>query len=110
MDARQDGSTGGDVTAALFGLVGVIVGGVLNGGVAYVLERRQERANGIVAARLVSHELGMLSGHFEHLHKLNLAAGLLPVPVTTREWEVHRTVLARVLSPADWEIVHAGYT
>ena len=98
------------MTAALFGLLGVIVGGVLNGVVAQVIARRQEAAGGRVAARLVGHELGLLCGEFEHMQKFGVAAGLVPVPIRTPEWDQHRTTLAGVLSDEAWEVVQAGYT
>lgn len=48
------------VTAAIFGLLGVIVGGVLNGAVAHWSERRKDRRLGVVAARLVRYELDFI--------------------------------------------------
>lgn len=45
------------VAEAIFGLVGVIVGGLLNGGVTWLTERKQQRAGAKTAARIVIAEI-----------------------------------------------------
>ena len=45
------------MTDAVFGLLGVLVGGAITGWTTYALERRRERAAARVAARLVREDL-----------------------------------------------------
>ena len=97
------------MTAAIFGLLGVIVGAVINGVVATVLQRRTERADQRSAARLVRSELvrfralaieaGQRSP--EHLPQLH--------DMTPALWHDHRAVLARALEDADWAAVASAY-
>ncbi len=98
------------MTAAIFGLLGVIVGGVLNGVVAYWLERRREVREAIVGARLVRHELDLIRGDFEHFLRENRGSAMPRVPIRHPAWDAHREILARVLPAPDWEMVSAGYT
>jgi hypothetical protein len=95
------------MTAALFGLAGVIVGGVLNGTIARALELSRQRATGVVAARLVHHELTLIRSDFE----LWLEGDRPPhVPVYSPMWHEHRVTLARVLEEPEWDMVSASYT
>ncbi|MDQ6804764.1 MAG: hypothetical protein M3065_07305 [Actinomycetota bacterium] len=95
------------MTAAVFGLLGVIVGGVLNGLIQAALARRRDHADGVVAARLVLHELELLRGDFE----LWLQGDRAPrVPTPSRAWQAHRAALARVLAEPEWDMVSAAYT
>jgi hypothetical protein len=45
------------VIAAIFGLVGVVLGGLLSGGVTYIMERRREQHETRAASRLLAEEL-----------------------------------------------------
>jgi hypothetical protein len=47
------------MTEAIFGLVGVAIGGLLNGGVTWLIERGRLQGDVKVAARLVASELKM---------------------------------------------------
>jgi hypothetical protein len=95
------------MTAAVFGLLGVIVGGALNGLIQAALARRRDRADGVAAARLVLHELELLKGDFE----LWLQGDRPPrVPITSPAWQAHRASLARVLAEPEWDMVSAAYT
>jgi hypothetical protein len=95
------------MTAALFGLLGVIVGGLLNWLIQTVLALRRDRADGVVAARLVLHELGLLTGDFE----LWLEGSRPPsVPLRSPAWRAHRAALARVLADPEWDMVSGAYT
>jgi hypothetical protein len=97
------------MTAAIFGLLGVIVGGVINGVVTAVLQRRSERSDQRSAARLVRSELvGFHSLALEaarrppeHLPQLRNAAPVL--------WQSNRTVLARALTDEHWALVARAY-
>jgi hypothetical protein len=50
---------------AIIGLVGVVIGGVLTGGVEFVLERRREGRRGRAAARLIHAELSDIAAYVE---------------------------------------------
>jgi hypothetical protein len=97
------------MTAAIFGLLGVIVGGVMNGVVSAMLQRCTERSEQRSAARLVRSELvGYRSlareaaqRSPEHLPQLHDATPIL--------WQSHRTVLARALSDEHWAVVARAY-
>jgi hypothetical protein len=69
----------GHITAAIFGLLGVVVGAVINGAVSAVLQRRTERSELRSAARLVRTEL-VFSGPVEPVERaaeaLREAAGV----------------------------------
>jgi hypothetical protein len=46
-----------DLLPAIFGLVGVVIGGVLNGAVSWRAERRRARLRSVVGARVIRSEL-----------------------------------------------------
>lgn len=97
------------MTAAIFGLLGVIVGGVINGVVTATLQRRNERSDQRSAARLVRSELvgfGSLGLEAakrspEQLPQLRNATPVL--------WQSNRAVLARALSDEHWALVARAY-
>lgn len=100
------------MTAAIFGLVGVIVGGVLNGLVSYWLERQREQRAVRAAARLLMDPLQAIDGE-------------LDLVFATREWSVlrhkeleavdalwlqHRGLLASHNAPLDdWQAVGGAF-
>jgi hypothetical protein len=99
------------MTAAIFGLLGVIVGGVLNGVVTWRIERFRERQDAKAAARLAHVELGNARSGFD-------AYAFRPGPDTMAQlqefltddvWREHRPLLARVLDPPEWLAVSAAY-
>jgi hypothetical protein len=97
------------MTAAIFGLLGVIVGAVINGVVTTVLQRRTEASDQRSAARLVRSELvgframaleaGLRSP--EDLPQLRNATPIL--------WQGNRAVLARALTDDHWARVARAY-
>jgi hypothetical protein len=97
------------LTAAIFGLVGVVVGALINGAAIALLQRRTEKSDRRSAARLVRSELVRFrslaleaaSRPPEHLPQLRNAAPTL--------WQSHRAVLARALSDQQWELVALAY-
>lgn len=97
------------MTAAIFGLIGVVVGAAVNGVVSYLLASRHEKADAKAAARLVHSELRA------HLHVLDsvLKAGTFgeipPDPPTVDEWAAHRSILARTLSNDAWANIAWSY-
>ena len=97
------------MAAAIFGLLGVIVGGVMNGLVTAVLQRRTERSDQRSAARLVRSELvacralALEAGRRspEDLPQLRDATPVL--------WQTSRAVLARALTDDHWALVARAY-
>jgi hypothetical protein len=102
------------VTAAIFGLLGVIVGGLVTGGVNYIMERRRERAELRQAKRLVADELLTVATQYsimvedrETPKKWSPSwANLLP----STSWEQHKATLARGLSDKDWADLPGFYS
>lgn len=98
--------------AGLFALGGVIVGGVLNGLVSWVLARNAARSNARVAALLVNEELMQsipaLLGLREHKNWgwLSTAHNFGRRNV----WDENRAILGHALAPDAYMAIAAGYT
>jgi hypothetical protein len=93
---------------AVFGLIGVIVGGLLNAAVTAWQARRADVASGRVAARLVDLELREAAA----ILVLNQGANRLSQgdsPFSNAAWRKYRDVLARALSDGGWEAVATAY-
>jgi hypothetical protein len=97
------------VTAAVFGLIGVVVGALINGVVTGMLSRRAERSASRSAARLVLSEL-------VRFYTLAVESDRLPpenLPqlrdIAPRVWQSQREILARSLSMEQWELVAGAY-
>ncbi|HVX32862.1 MAG TPA: hypothetical protein VHA80_06945 [Solirubrobacterales bacterium] len=100
------------VEAGLFALGGVIVGGVLNGLVAWILARHTARSNARVAALLVNEELMQsvpaLLGLREHK-----TWGWLSVAheFGRRDaWDENRAILGHAIDPDAYMAIAAGYS
>jgi hypothetical protein len=110
---RETALYGGEMEAAVFGLVGVVLGGLLTAGTQLWLEHRRERRAISRAKRLVSGEL---------LHAILIlrteadrsdgtwmffddAARVLP----TTAWGEHRAHLAELVSEEVWERLVMAY-
>jgi hypothetical protein len=97
------------VTAAIFGLIGVVVGALINGVVTALAQRRTERSERRAATRLVASELDTWNSLAlaaearppEQLPQLHNAEPIL--------WQSNRSVLARSLRDDDWEAVASAY-
>ena len=92
------------MTAAIFGLVGVLVGAVIAAVGQYLLGVRNEYAAATVAARLIIAELERLSvtvqsGEID-------GTGALDTPV----WDKHQAALALVVPSGHWDAVGTAYT
>jgi hypothetical protein len=100
--------------SAVFGLIGVVVGGLLTGGTQLWLERRRERYAVSRAKRLVSGEL--LSAILIMRTIYNTPSKTWPyfqdpdTALQTSAWQEHRTHLATVLTEEVWERLVMAYT
>lgn len=98
------------MTAAIFGLVGVVIGGLLTAGADWMVERRRERAATRAAARLVLLDLSetfaqLAVSSARKIYAFGLAGGEL----TTEAWSQHREQLAVALTEAEWSAVSGAY-
>jgi hypothetical protein len=97
------------MTAAIFGLVGVVVGAFINAALTAQLQRRTEHSDRRSSARLVRSELVRFRSLAleaaqrppEHLPQLRETTPII--------WQSHRAVLARALTDMDWELVAHAY-
>ena len=97
------------MAAAIFGIIGVIVGGLINAVVSWLAQRRKDESTALSAKRLVATELGTwltlaraaASRPPEELPQLRKA--------TPKIWQSNRGVLARSLSDDDWELLATAY-
>jgi hypothetical protein len=101
------------VSEAVFGLVGVIIGALASGGVAYALERRKEKASVRQARRLIGDELAYavvaLSALIEH-RSVPPKALEGPFPfLSTDAWGHYKEVLGRSASDREWDELTAVY-
>ena len=96
---------------ALFPLIGVLLGGLLAGGMAFLLERARDRRSARAAALLVSDEMkgiwttldisvGNFRGEF---------VGKAGDEWDTSQWDAHRAALAAGLAPEVWGSIANSY-
>ncbi|MGZ6641512.1 MAG: hypothetical protein ACXVFT_06685 [Solirubrobacteraceae bacterium] len=100
---------GDRMTGAIFGLVGVIVGGLLTGTVETVRERLSQRTLSRAAARLLSAELSVQQVILE---KRATDASAEPVSdgmPGVADWPEQRVVMAKTLDDDTWRAVAAAY-
>jgi len=97
------------VTAAIFGLLGVIVGGVLHGLVSALLQRSAQRSDAEAGTRLVRSELVFFLAAAKRAASTSL--GDLPQLrlANTELWQSNRAVLAKSLDNAQWTQVALAY-
>jgi hypothetical protein len=97
------------MTAAIFGLVGVVVGAVINAAMTGLLQKRTEASDRRTAARLVRSELVRYRSlaqeaalrPADQLPQLQEAAPVI--------WQSYRAVLARALREDEWSTVARAY-
>ena len=89
------------MTAAIFGLVGVVVGGVLNAVVAAVLEDRRAARARRTSARLVAEEIQSNGRTLWACNESGLWLAMRSHPLRFGTWETHAEVLAG-LPYDDW--------
>jgi hypothetical protein len=95
------------VTAAIFGLVGVVIGATLSGGIEYLARRREERATARALARAIhAHLMEMQSQCSYCLERSNWT--LMDTPFVLPEiWRENELVLARLLTWKQWVTLQA---
>jgi hypothetical protein len=96
------------VTAAIFGLIGVIIGALITGGVSYALQVRLERRELRAVARLMLQELGGSADLIRFALDRDDRQLLDDEPIED-EWKRHHLLLARHLPDDDWDAVALGY-
>ena len=96
------------MTAAVFGLVGVVIGALITGGTNYVLQVRAERREIRAAARLMLQELTNTGAAIRYAIELD-DREFLRGATSEDEWRTHHLLLARHLSDEEWDAVALGY-
>ncbi|MFF2146831.1 hypothetical protein [Kitasatospora sp. NPDC058190] len=91
------------MNAAWFGLIGVVVGGLISTVWGWLSVIRQELADALVGARLVDDDLARLE-----MGSDGGEAGHQPLP-TAQTWAENRVALAKVLGFRQWNTVSAVY-
>ncbi|MCW3047288.1 MAG: hypothetical protein JWO74_1572 [Solirubrobacterales bacterium] len=92
-----------------FTLGGVLVGGLLNGGVSYLLEGRRADANVRASARLTVASLHRTSLALDHALAVAWWGALPFEEIELDDWEVHRAVFAESPSFDAWMEVWHGF-
>lgn len=90
------------MTQAIFGLVGVLIGGLLTGGVDYMMRRREERETMRSLARAIHAELLDMRSQCEFCSDLgnwHLVDQAFKLPSV---WRDHELVLGRLLTWEQW--------
>jgi hypothetical protein len=104
--SREDG---GHVTGAIFGLIGVVVGGLLTAAVQAFQEWRSQRTLSRTAARLLSAELSVQQHILEHLASDEPAEPVSDKMPAVSDWPQRRAVMARLLDDKAWIAVAGAY-
>lgn len=93
------------MTEAIFGLIGVVVGGLISGGISLILERRKEHVTARVAARLVREDLLPVSLGIEDVFNGRVWSQRPDRRSRERSWAEHRSRLATVMEYSDYASV-----
>jgi hypothetical protein len=98
-----------DLAPAVFGLVGVFVGSVLNYWMGVSSERRQTLHAARVAGRLVEEELKVLDDHLYASLEGGIYGPLIDRMEVDNEWVQARSLLAAYLVDREWKQVAHPY-
>lgn len=90
---------------AIFGLVGVVIGALVSGGVAFAIARRTETRKALASARLVQDEL--TAAAYELTAPLQAFA---VARLSQQRWIDHQGVLAEALNTQEWTYVTRAYS
>jgi hypothetical protein len=96
------------VTAAVIGLVGVVIGASVSGLVQWLMTRRSDRLAARTAARVVRYELRQ----YESLLKFQLANSHWEVGywISPVRWREHQATLAAACASDEWSTIEMAYT
>jgi len=97
------------VTQAIFGLVGVVIGGLITGFVQGVQEWRRDRADLRAAARLLLRELQLAIVGLRIARPKMETGVVTAIPANLTVWAEKQGLLARALSDADWRRVALAF-
>lgn len=95
-----------DQSTAFFVLVGVVLGGVLNGTVTWFLERGRERSASRAAARLVHAEIAK---NVQVLSWVVDTASTEHAPIMHSQWKANEKILARAVNDEAWTALTRAY-
>jgi hypothetical protein len=110
MAVRRYGCGGLAMSEAIFGLIGVILGGFLTGGSNYWLRRRDERLKLRAAVRVLVTDVILTRDYLEETILAGAWNRLENDANLDRDlWERHELMLAQHLPDGDWEAVAAAY-
>ena len=93
--------------AAVFGLLGVVVGATVSGGVQWLLVRRSDRHAARTAARVVRYELRQ----FRELLRYSIGSRYWEVRywISPVRWREHQAALAGACTSDEWSRVEMAY-
>ena len=97
------------MTGAIFGLVGVIIGGLLTGAVEALRERRSQRTLSRAAARLLSAELSVQQEILQRRAAETSAEAVSDEMPGVADWPEQRVVMAKTLDDDTWIAVAGAY-
>jgi hypothetical protein len=111
------------VTEAIFGLIGVLIGGLIAAATTFAFERRAGQLRASASARLLEDDLETTRSHLDAVSRkqhsdpkvdafrknLHWARLRRQLPAALEGWERHRPVLAETLDRKDWDTVAASY-
>jgi hypothetical protein len=97
------------MAGAIFGLLGVIIGGLLTGAVSFIFERRRERIQARADARLILINYKVFSLYIDEALNGDAWPSILPnIEWSYNIWLSARPNLAATLSRDDWDAIEAG--
>jgi hypothetical protein len=104
------------MTAAIFGLLGVLIGGVLNGVVSWLVELSRQRDAARASARLLSHELRANQRVLDDAITLIGKSKQQPEAAADKlgelsqaQWTEHKSRLAQGLRAEDFDVISGAY-
>jgi hypothetical protein len=97
------------LTEAIFGIVGVLVGGLLTGAVSYWQEREREIRSARAGARLVRHELAKNYQYMTFAQGRGSLAIIVDTPLSTERFDQQQSMIAARIPVAGWEALSKAY-
>lgn len=95
---------------AIYGLVGVIVGGVIQGGGTWLLARRSDRMVARGAARMTAGELMRAMHRMTAVMESKVWGDVVSHPIVTERWREHEPLFAASITDHErWLDAYNGY-